>query len=153
MRVSPLGVIQVGHAEGVSSESTCISPAQPGTTELAVLEHPVEAHTVRFNQVEPSVSSTEEFITRVPRLPVSGNGRVQGNPSCHLAEKNTCPERVFHHIVKTSLLNTHLDLLGCLSCLAQTPGPADTKCAVCPSHSSLLWVVVCSLPALFLCLR
>ena len=63
--------------------------------ELTVLEHLVGAPTVRFNQVEPSVSSTQEFITRMPRLPVSEKGRVQGNRSCHLTENSTCPGEFF----------------------------------------------------------
>lgn len=67
--------------------------------------------------MESGVSSPQLFITRMLYCPVCGKGG-----RCHLTEKNM----VFHHVVKTSLLNAQLDLLGCLPCL----GPG--KCWVLP---------------------
>ena len=99
----------------------------------------LRAHTVDLNQVESRVSSKWEFVTQMPHLPGSGKGRAQRHPSCHLTENSTCPGSIFHHIVKTSLLNAQLDLLGCLS----QPRP------VCPSHSSFKGVMACVHPACF----
>ena len=88
------------------ADNTRIS-AQPESS-WASSSHTLRAHTVDFNQVESRVSSKWEFVTQVPHLPISGKGRAQRHPSCHLTENSACPGSIFHHIVKTSLLNAQL---------------------------------------------
>lgn len=83
----------------------------------------------------------------MPCLPVGGAER---RIPAVARLKGTCTQRVFHHVVKTSLLNAQLDLPGCLSSLA-LPQCRQMLGAPFALLVHLLCVVARFLSALFLC--